>query len=233
MGSQVCRAVGQADDMTLVAAVDLGDAREDGRGASVVVDFTHPDSVMENIRWCIANGIDMVVGTTGFTEARVDQVRGWLAETPERGVILASNFSIGAALMMKFSEQAARFYDGVEIVELHHNRKAEAPSGTSRSTAERISRARAQAQRPPMSDATVSEDAGARGTDQYGVRVHSVRLPGLVAHQEVLFGSAGETLTIRHDSMDRASFMPGVLTAIRAVAHRPGLTLGIDELLGL
>jgi 4-hydroxy-tetrahydrodipicolinate reductase len=233
MGQEVCRAVEAADGLELVAALDAGDDRAPAERAEVVVDFTHPDAVMDNLSWCIDRGIHAVVGTTGFTPERLDRLRETLAAKPEVGVVVASNFSIGAVLMMHFAEQAAAFYESVEIIELHHPNKADAPSGTAASTAAKIAEARAAAQLPAPPDATVHEVPGARGADVDGIRVHGVRLRGLVAHQEVLFGSEGETLTIRHDSLDRASFMPGVLAGVRAVVNRPGLTVGIESILGI
>lgn len=234
MGAEVVRAVEAADDLTLVAGVDAGDDRHlVAEQARVVVDFTVPDAVMGNIAWCVERGIHVVVGTTGFDQDRLDRVRTLLGDQPTTGVIIASNFSIGAVLMMHFAEQAARFYESAEIIELHHPDKVDAPSGTARTTAGRIRAARDAARLGPVPDATTTSLAGARGADADGIHVHSVRLRGLVAHQEVLFGSEGETLTIRHDSLDRVSFMPGVLLAVRAVGHQPGLTVGIDGLLGL
>jgi 4-hydroxy-tetrahydrodipicolinate reductase len=233
MGQEVCRAVEAADGLELVAALDAGDDRAPAERAEVVVDFTHPDAVMDNLSWCIDRGIHAVVGTTGFTQERLDRLRESLAAKPEVGVVVASNFSIGAVLMMHFAEQAAAFYESVEIIELHHPNKADAPSGTAASTAARIAGARAAAQLPAPPDATVHEVPGARGAEVEGIRVHGVRLRGLVAHQEVLFGSEGETLTIRHDSLDRASFMPGVIAGVRAVVNRPGLTVGIESILGI
>jgi 4-hydroxy-tetrahydrodipicolinate reductase len=197
-----------------------------------VVDFTHPDAVLGNLSWCIEQGIHAVVGTTGFTDERLDTVRDQL-RGQDVGILVAANFSIGAVLMMHFAEQAAAFYESVEIIELHHPNKADAPSGTATSTARRIAAARAAAELGPIPDATVHEVAGARGADVDGIRVHGVRLRGLVAHQEVLFGGEGETLTIRHDSLDRVSFMPGVIAGIRAVVSRPGLTVGIEPILGI
>lgn len=233
MGLEVCRAVDAADDLELVAMIDQGDwlFNASDAGAQVLVDFTTPDVVMDNLHWAVDQGINMVVGTTGFTEQRLDRVRGWLSHKPGVGVIIAPNFGIGAVLMMRFAERAARYFESVEIIEMHHPRKVDAPSGTAHHTARLIAAARAEARRAPMPDATKEEQAGARGTDVDGVRVHSVRAAGLVAHQEVLFGAAGETLTIRHDSLDRASFMPGVLLAVRSVLRLPGLTVGIDKLL--
>jgi 4-hydroxy-tetrahydrodipicolinate reductase len=233
MGAEVCRAVETADGLTLVAAVDAGDDRTSVETAEVVVDFTHPDAVMDNLEWCIDRGIHAVVGTTGFTDERLDALRSRLAAHPEVGVLVAANFSIGAVLMMHFAAQAAAFYESVEIIELHHPNKADAPSGTAAATARRIAAARTAAELPPPPDATVQERPGARGADVEGIRVHGVRLRGLVAHQEVLFGAEGETLTIRHDSLDRASFMPGVIAGVRAVGSRPGLTVGIESVLGI
>lgn len=232
MGAEVCRAVEGAEDMKLVASLDASDPRDPALRADVAVDFTHPDAVMDNIAWCVEHGLHVVVGTSGFSNERLDQVRALLAGS-NVGVLIASNFSIGAVLMMHFAEQAARFFESVEIIELHHPDKVDAPSGTAATTAERVALARGAAGLGPVPDATRHEAPGARGADIHGVRVHGVRLRGLIAHQEVLFGSAGETLTIRHDSLDRASFMPGVLAAVRAVPASPGLTLGIDEILGL
>jgi 4-hydroxy-tetrahydrodipicolinate reductase len=230
---EVCRAVDAAGDLALVAQIDQGDwllAAAEAK-AQVLVDFTTPDVVMDNLQWAVDQGINMVVGTTGFTDQRLDRVRGWLAAKPAVGVIIAPNFGIGAVLMMQFAAKAARHFESVEIIEQHHPRKLDAPSGTAQHTARLIAAARAEADCAPMPDATKEELAGARGADIDGVRVHAVRAAGLVAHQEVLFGTAGETLTIRHDSLDRVSFMPGVLLAARSVVSRPGLTIGIDELL--
>lgn len=233
MGAEVCKAVDAADDMELVAMIDQGDwlFNASDAGAEVVVDFTTPDVVMDNLHWCIDQGINVVVGTTGFTEQRLDRVRTWLSHKPGVGVVIAPNFAIGAVLMMQFAARAARYFESVEIIEQHHPQKIDAPSGTSAHTARLIAAARAEVGMPAIPDATKDELPGARGADVAGVRVHSVRAAGLVAHQEVLFGTAGQTLTIRHDSFDRSSFMPGVLLAVRSVLHRPGLTLGLDALL--
>lgn len=233
MGMEVCRAVDSADDLELVAMIDQGDwlFNASDAGAEVVVDFTNPDVVMDNLHWCIDQGINVVVGTSGFTGQRLERVRGWLSHKPGVGVLIAPNFGIGAVLMMQFAARATRYFDSVEIVEMHHPQKLDAPSGTAAHTARRIAEARQAAGKDPMPDATKDETPGARGAEIDGVRVHSVRAAGLVAHQEVLFGTTGETLTIRHDSYDRASFMPGVLLAVRSVPHRPGLTVGLDPLL--
>lgn len=232
MGAEVCRAVNAADDLELVAAIDAGEDRGVVEQAEVVVDFTVPAVVMDNIAWCVDRGINVVVGTTGFTPERLDAVRELLGPAPKSSVLIAPNFSIGAVLMMRFAEQAARFYESAEIVELHHPNKVDAPSGTAQATALRIAAARADAGLGPVPDATTTDPDGARGAVVGGIHVHGVRLRGLVAHQEVLLGAEGETLTIRHDSFDRASFMPGVLLAVRAVGQRLGLTVGIDDLLG-
>jgi 4-hydroxy-tetrahydrodipicolinate reductase len=233
MGTEVCRTIDMTDDLELVAMVDQGDWLFNiaDAAAEVVVDFTAPDVVMDHVHWCIDQGINIVVGTSGFTEARYDRVRQWLSHRPDLGVIVVPNFGVGAVLMMEFAARAARFFDSVEIVEMHHPGKLDAPSGTAQRTAEMVAAARAEGGLPPMPDATKEELAGARGTDVNGVHIHSVRVAGLVAHQEVLFGTAGETLTIRHDSYDRKSFMPGVLLAIRAAVRRPGLTIGLGALL--
>ncbi|MGW0227645.1 4-hydroxy-tetrahydrodipicolinate reductase [Actinopolymorpha singaporensis] len=235
MGAEACRAVEAADGLDLVAGLDVDDQLADLRaaGAEVVIDFTHPDAVLDNLRFCIENGINAVVGTTGFTPERLDQVRGWLADAPKVGVLIAPNFSVGAVLMMRFAEQAARFFPSVEVIELHHPRKADAPSGTAARTAELISAARQQAGLGEVPDATTQEVAGARGARVADVPVHSVRLSGLVAHQEVLFGGEDETLTLRHDSMARTSFMPGVVLGARMVGERPGLTVGLEHYLDL
>jgi 4-hydroxy-tetrahydrodipicolinate reductase len=235
VGAEVCRAVEAADDLELVAAIDVGDAIDDlvSSGAQAVVDFTHPDVVMDNLEFCIGHGIHAVVGTTGFDAGRLDTLRGWLADAPGTGVLIAPNFSIGAILMMRFAAAAAPFYESVEIVELHHPDKADAPSGTARRTAELVAAARRDAGLGPVPDATSTSLDGARGADVDGIRVHGLRVRGLVAHQEVILGGVGETLTIRHDSLDRASFTPGVLTGLRAIAGRPGLTVGLEHFLDL
>jgi 4-hydroxy-tetrahydrodipicolinate reductase len=229
MGSEVCRAVETADDLELVAAVDVGDDREPLRQAQVVVDFTTPGAVMDNLKWCIDAGVHVVVGTTGFDDERLGQVRSWLDGTSV-GVLIAPNFGIGAVLMMRFAATAAPYFDSVEIIELHHPNKVDAPSGTARRTAELIADARHGQVSP---DATTDETDGARGANVAGVRVHAVRLAGLVAHQEVLLGGHGETLTIRHDSLARESFMPGVLLGVHWVIDHPGLDVGIEVALGL
>ncbi len=233
MGAQVCRAVDAADDLELVAMVDQGDWLFNiaDAGSEVVVDFTSPDSVMDHVHWCIEQGINLVVGTSGFTQQRYDRIRQWLAHKPDLGVIVAPNFGLGAVLMMEFAERAARFFESVEIVEMHHPNKVDAPSGTALRTAELVAAARADAGLGPMPDATKEDMLGARGSEVQGVRIHSVRMAGLVAHQQVLLGSGGETLTIRHDSFDRNSYMPGVLLAIRSVRQRPGLTVGLGPLI--
>jgi 4-hydroxy-tetrahydrodipicolinate reductase len=234
MGTQVRQAVADAEGLEVAAEVDEADPRDELAKCDVVVDFTHPGAVMDNLRWCIEQGLDTVVGTSGFDGPRLEQVRAWLAGAPKVRVLVVPNFSIGAVLMMRFATQAARFFTSAEVIELHHAGKADAPSGTAARTASLIAAARAEAGLGAPPDATVTAAEGARGTVADGVHVHSVRLAGLVAHQEVLFGGTGETLTIRHDSLDRASFMPGVLLGIRGIASLPtGLTVGLDPLLGL
>ena len=235
VGSEVCRAVEAADDIRLVASIDADDELDDllAGGTEVVVDFTHPDVVMDNLEFCIDHGIHAVVGTTGFDDDRLETLRRWLADAPHVGVLVAPNFSIGAILMMRFAATAAPFYESVEVVELHHPDKADAPSGTARRTAQLIAAARREAGSGPVPDATSSALDGARGADVDGIRVHGLRIRGLVAHQEVVLGGLGETLTIRHDSLDRASFTPGVLTGIRAIGSHPGLTVGLEHFLDL
>jgi len=235
MGSAACTAVEAADDLELVARMGSGDpltALTDA-GAEVAVDLTRPGAVMANLQFCVEHGIHAVVGTSGFDDDRLARLRGWLEDAPGVGVLVAPNFAVGAVLMMRFAEQAARFFESVEIVELHHPDKADAPSGTARRTAEVVATARRDAGLGPMPDATATALAGARGAQVDGVPVHSVRARGLVAHQEVILGTTGETLTIRHDSYDRRSFMPGVLLGVREVGSRPGLTVGLDALLGV
>src|SRR6201997_1168496 len=233
VGATMAAAVERADDLTLSAEVDAGDPLSlfVDTGTEVVIDFTHPDVVMDNLKFLIHNGIHAVVGTTGFTDERLSQVSGWVTGKPGAAVLLAPNFAIGSVLSMHFAKQAARFFESAEVIELHHPHKADAPSGTAARTARLIAEARKGL--PPNPDATSTGIDGARGADVDGIPVHSVRLAGLVAHQEVLFGTQGETLTIRHDSLDRTSFVPGVLLAVRTVREHPGLTVGIEPLLDL
>jgi 4-hydroxy-tetrahydrodipicolinate reductase len=235
MGQQVCQAVDAAEDLDLVAMVDAGDwlFSVADAGAQVLVDFTHPDVVMDNVRFAVDQGIHAVVGTTGFTPERLDTIRTWLADTPDLGVLVVPNFGIGAVLSMRFAQLAARYYESAEVIELHHPDKADAPSGTAIRTAQLLAAARASAGMPPAPDATSQAIDGARGADVDGIRVHAVRLRGMVAHQEIVFGAEGETLSIRHDSLNRSSFMPGVLLGVRGVASRPGLTVGLEPLIGL
>ena len=233
VGATMVQAVRAADDLTLSAEVDAGDPLSllTDNQTEVVIDFTHPDVVMDNLRFLIENDIHAVVGTTGFTDERLAQVESWLSAHPGVAVLIAPNFAIGAVLSMHFAQQAAPYFESVEVIELHHPQKADAPSGTATRTARLIAQARKDL--PPNPDATSTGLTGARGADVDGIPVHSVRLAGLVAHQEVLFGTQGETLTIRHDSLDRTSFVPGVLLAVRRVRERPGLTVGIEPLLDL
>ena len=231
MGSEVVKAIEATDGLALVAALDLGDSLEQlkGSAAHVVVDFTTPDSVMSNLEFLINNGINVVVGTTGFDDAKLATVKGWLTQNPSVGVLVAPNFAIGAVLMMEFAEKAARYFESAEIIELHHPAKVDAPSGTAARTAELMASARKDAGLDAMPDATTTSLPGARGASVNGIPVHSVRVRGLVAHQEVLFGGLGETLTIRHDSIDRAGFMPGVILGVRKIVNTPGLTHGLDK----
>jgi 4-hydroxy-tetrahydrodipicolinate reductase len=233
MGRQVCDAVESADGMQVVARIDVDDDPNAAlsAGATVAVDFTHPDAVLGNLEFCVKNGIHAVVGTSGFTADRVAKVQDWLAGHPATGVLVAPNFSLGAVLMMKFAAQAAPLFESVEIIELHHPDKADAPSGTAQRTAELVADARAKAGSPGFPDATAHDADHHRGGTVQGVPVHSVRVRGLVAHQEVLLGLPGETLTIRHDSLDRISFMPGVVLGVRRVAQHPGLTVGLEHYL--
>ncbi|MBI5736199.1 MAG: 4-hydroxy-tetrahydrodipicolinate reductase [Mycolicibacterium neoaurum] len=233
VGATMVDAVRDAADLELSAEIDAGDPLTvlTDSGTEAVIDFTHPDVVMDNLKFLIDNGIHAVVGTTGFTDARIAQVEQWLSTRPDAAVLIAPNFAIGAVLTMHFARQAARHFESVEVIELHHPHKADAPSGTAVRTARLIAEARKGM--PPNPDATSTGIEGARGADVDGVPVHSIRLAGLVAHQEVLFGTQGETLTIRHDSLDRTSFVPGVLLGVRKVGQRPGLTVGIEPLLDL
>jgi 4-hydroxy-tetrahydrodipicolinate reductase len=233
VGVTMAAAVEKADDLTLSAEVDAGDPLSlfVDSGTQVVIDFTHPDVVMDNLKFLINNGIHAVVGTTGFTDEKLSQVESWLAGSPGTAVLIAPNFAIGAVLSMRFAQEAARYFESVEVIELHHPNKADAPSGTAARTAKLIAEARKDL--PPNPDATSTSLPGARGADVDGIPVHSIRLAGLVAHQEVLLGTQGETLTIRHDSIDRTSFVPGVLLAVRRVRERPGLTVGLEPLLDL
>ncbi len=235
MGSAACAAVDGADGLELVARVDLDDdieALQEAR-AEVAVDFTHPDAVLDNVGWCVRHGVHVVAGTSGFTDDRLAQVREWTDQAPGVGVLVVPNFSVGAVLAMRFAAQAAPFFESVEVVEMHHPDKVDAPSGTARRTAEVVAQARAAAGLGPVPDATTDDPDGARGATIDGVTVHALRVRGLTASQEILLGGPGETLLLRHDSHDRVSFMPGVLAAVRAVAGRPGLTVGLDAVLAL
>ena len=231
MGSEVVKAVTDAADCQLVAALDRGDSLDAlvAAGAEVVVDFTTPDVVMGNLEFLVKNNIHAVVGTTGFSDDRIAQLNTWLTASPKAGILIAPNFAIGAVLMMEFAEKAAKYFESAEIIELHHPNKVDAPSGTAARTAALISDARTEANLSAMPDATTTSLDGARGALVGDVPVHSIRLRGLIAHQEVLFGGLGETLTIRHDSLDRAGFMPGVLLGVRQVSSHPGLTVGLEK----
>jgi 4-hydroxy-tetrahydrodipicolinate reductase len=230
MGSEVVKAITEASDLELVAALDLGDSLDAlvSKGAQVVVDFTTPDSVMANLEFLIGKNIHAVIGTTGFDDVRIAKIKSLLASS-KSGVLIAPNFAIGAVLMMEFATKAAKYFESAEIIELHHPNKVDAPSGTAARTAELMSKSRKEAGLAPMPDATSTSLDGARGATVGDIPVHSVRLRGLVAHQEVLLGGIGETLSIRHDSIDRVGFMPGVLLGVRQVVSHPGLTFGLEN----
>lgn len=233
MGALTCRAVETAEGLELAARIGSGDSPEDAADADVAVDFTRPDVVGDHVSWCVQRDIPVVVGTSGLTSERLDAVTRQLGSDPETGVVVVPNFSIGATLMMTYAAQAAAYFESVEIVELHHPDKVDAPSGTATRTAQLISQSRVDAGAGPAPDATRDDPVGARGGRIEGVPVHSVRARGLVAHQEVLLGNTGETLTIRHDMPDRAAAMPGVIASIRYVLDHPGLTVGLERVLGL
>jgi len=235
MGAHTVEAITSTKDLELVASLDLGDSLDSllSSGAQTIVDFTHPDSVMGNLEFAISHGINVVVGTTGFDQAKLAKLETLLKANPKVGALIAPNFGLGAVLMMQFAAQASKYFESVEIVELHHPDKADAPSGTATRTAELISEARRSVNKQPAPDATSSGLAGARGAVVGQVPIHSLRLRGLVAHQEVILGDAGETLTIRHDSIDRTGFMPGVLLGIREVGSHPGLTFGLEHFMDL
>ena len=231
MGAETVAAIESANDLTLSAALDLGDSLDQlvKTGTEVVVDFTHPDSVMKNLEFAINNGIHVVVGTTGFDDKKLSELKNLLSKNPKVGALIAPNFGLGAVLMMQFSQTAAQYFESVEIIELHHANKVDAPSGTAIRTAELITDVRKQSKKGAMPDASKTIIPGARGAKVGDVPIHSIRSHGYVAHQEVIFGDAGETLSIRHDSINRAGFMPGVLIGVRNVAKHPGLTVGLEN----
>jgi 4-hydroxy-tetrahydrodipicolinate reductase len=231
MGAETVAAIESASDLTLSSALDLGDSLDQliKTGTEVVIDFTHPDSVMKNLEFAINNGIHVVVGTTGFDDKKLSELKNLLSKNPKVGALIAPNFGLGAVLMMQFSQKAAQYFESVEIIELHHANKVDAPSGTAIRTAELITDARKQSKKGAMPDASKTIIPGARGAKVGDVPVHSVRSHGYVAHQEVIFGDTGETLSIRHDSINRAGFMPGVLIGVRNVAKHPGLTVGLEN----
>ena len=231
MGTEAVSVISAATDLTLSASLDLGDSLEEliKTNTEVVVDFTNPDSVMKNLEFAINNGIHVVVGTTGFDEKRLVQLKELLSKNPKVGALIAPNFGLGAVLMMQFSQTAAKYFESAEIIELHHANKVDAPSGTAIRTAEMITDSRKLTKKPAMPDSTKSALPGSRGSKVGDVPIHSVRSHGYVAHQEVIFGDMGETLTIRHDSINRAGFMPGLLIGIRNVKKYPGLTVGLEN----
>jgi len=231
MGAETVAAIESASDLTLSSALDLGDSLDQlvKTGTEVVIDFTHPDSVMKNLEFAINNGIHVVVGTTGFDDKKLSELKNLLSKNSKVGALIAPNFGLGAVLMMQFSQKAAQYFESVEIIELHHANKVDAPSGTAIRTAELITDARKQSKKGAMPDASKTIIPGARGAKVGDVPIHSVRSHGYVAHQEVIFGDAGETLSIRHDSINRTGFMPGVLIGVRNVAKHPGLTVGLEN----
>lgn len=236
VGSTICEAVQGADDLELVAALDRDDdlAELVSGEAETVVDFTQPDAVMSNLEFCIAHGINAVVGTTGFTAAKLDQVRRWLDDADsDVSVLIAPNFAISAVLTMKIAELAAPYFDSAEVIEMHHPFKKDAPSGTAIHTAEAIARARNKAGMAKQPDATEQTLEGARGASVEGIPVHAVRMTGSVAHETVIFGAEGQSLTIKQDSYSRTSFVPGVLLGVRRISSFPGLTVGLEPFLGL
>ena len=231
MGAEIVAAIESASDLTLSSALDLGDSLDQliKTGTEVIVDFTHPDAVMKNLEFAINNGIHVVVGTTGFDDKKLSELKNLLSKNTKVGALIAPNFGLGAVLMMQFSQKAAQYFESVEIIELHHANKVDAPSGTAIRTAELITDARKQSKKGAMPDASKTIIPGARGAKVGDVPIHSVRSHGYVAHQEVIFGDAGETLSIRHDSINRTGFMPGVLIGVRNVAKHPGLTVGLEN----
>ncbi|MDH2455142.1 4-hydroxy-tetrahydrodipicolinate reductase [Corynebacterium bovis] len=235
VGTAVVAAVEAREDLELSAALDSGDDLQQlvDSGTEVVVDFTVPDAVMDNVGFCVRHGIHAVVGTTGWTAERYDTVRGWLADAPGVGVLVAPNFAISAVLTMHLARIAAPYFESAEVIELHHPNKKDAPSGTAVHTAEGIAAARAEAGLGAQPDATEQSLDGARGADVDGVPVHAVRMTGMVAHEQVIFGTTGQSLTIRQDSYDRESFVPGVLLGVDRIASTPGLTVGLEHVLGL
>ena len=233
LGTLACDAVREADDLRLAAEIGRADSLDTLLGCEVAIDVTEPGAVMDHVSWCVDRSIHVVVGTSGFTEERLDEVRGRLGESPGVGVLVVPNFSIGAVLMMRFAAEAAAFFESVEIVEMHHADKLDAPSGTALRTSAMIAAARGRTGRGDAPDATRTNDLGARGGRSEGVSVHSLRVRGAVAHQEVVLGNVGEILTIRHDMVDRIAAIPGLLASVRAVPRLPGLTVGLEPVLGL
>jgi 4-hydroxy-tetrahydrodipicolinate reductase len=235
MGSESVRAIDATDGLEVVAQIDQGDSLDliTSSDAEVALDFTQPGVALDNVTWCVEHGVHVVVGTSGFDDERIASVRSLLGDRPSTAVLIVPNFSIGAILMMRFAETAAPFFESIEVIEMHHPDKIDAPSGTAVRTAELMAAARAEAGSGPLPDATTTDPDGARGARVADIPVHSVRARGFVASQQVLFGGVGEAFTIRHDSHDRGSFMPGVVAAVSGVSSRPGLTIGLDAVLGL
>ncbi|MFT4185742.1 MAG: 4-hydroxy-tetrahydrodipicolinate reductase [Micrococcaceae bacterium] len=232
MGSETIKAISETDDLKVVAKLDSDSNLEEMLVADVMVDFTHPEASEKNVRYAVEHGVHCVVGSSGWNQDKQDELASLLEKYSETNVFIAPNFALGAVLAMSFAAKAAKFFDSVEVIEMHHPQKVDAPSGTAVSTAEAIAKARKVANCAAIPDATVN-DGKARGADIDGVKVHAVRLQGLVAHQEVLLGNSGEQLVLRHDSFDRKSFMPGVVLAVREVQKHQGLTVGLDKLMGI
>lgn len=233
MGKLACDTIRDADDLELAAEIGGDDPLDHLQSCDVAVELTHPGVVMQHVNWCIDHGLHVVVGTSGFTDERLAEVRSLLGESPQVGVLVVPNFSVGAVLMMRLAAEAAPYFESVEIVETHHPDKRDAPSGTALRTAQLVADARREAGLGSMPDATETDELGARGGRAAGVRVHSLRVRGAVAHQEVVLGNTAETLTIRHDMLDRAATMAGLLACVRAVTGLPGLTVGLDAILDL
>ena len=231
MGSTSVAAIDASDDLQIVAEIDLGDSFASAQNVDAALIFTTPDVALDQALWCIERGIAVVIGTSGFDESKVAQLREAAGQTGR--VLVVPNFSIGAVLMMRFAATAAPFFESVEVIEMHHPDKVDAPSGTAVRTAELIAQARASAGSPAIPDATTTDPGGARGAQVAGIAIHAVRARGFIASQEVLLGDPGEVFSIRHDSSTRESFMPGVLAALRWVPTHPGVTVGLDEVLGL
>lgn len=235
MGSHAVDAINDAEGLELVAALGSSDSLETllDQNIDVAVELTVPKSTEDNVTFLVENGIDTVVGTTGWDNDRLARLESTLKDHPKTAVLIAPNFSIGAVLAMRFAELAAPYFDSAEVVEIHHTRKLDAPSGTANHTAQRIAAARNAAGLPAVPDSTESDPQGARGAVIDGIHVHAIRQQGMNAHEEILFGSDGEALTIRTDSHSTSAFMPGIVTAVRSIADYTGLIHGLENMLDL